>query len=71
MVVAVSMSNQSGTGLTDLKTKAEIKGDKIVINGTKRWCSGAGHSDGYGYARMSDAPAKGIGAVFVDIDTPG
>ena len=74
MVVAVSMSEpNAGTGLTDLKTKADIKGDKIVINGTKRWCSGAGHSDGYVvYARMSDAPAaKGIGAVFVDIDTPG
>ena len=74
MVVAVSMSEpNAGTGLTDLKTKAEIKGDKIVINGTKRWCAGAGHSDGYVvYARMSDAPAaKGIGAVFVDIDTPG
>ena len=74
MVVDVSMSEpNAGTGLTDLKTKAEIKGDKIVINGTKRWCSGAGHSDGYVvYARMSDAPAaKGIGAVFVDIDTPG
>jgi butyryl-CoA dehydrogenase len=64
MVVAVSMSEpDAGTGLTDLKTKAEIKGDKIVINGNKRWCSGAGHSDGYVvYARMSDAPAaKGIG----------
>ena len=74
MVVAVSMSEpNAGTGLTDLTTKAEIKGDKILINGTKRWCSGAGHSDGYVvYARMSDAPAaKGIGAVFVDIDTPG
>ena len=74
MVVAVSMSEpNAGTGLTDLTTKAEIKGDKIVINGNKRWCSGAGHSDGYVvYARMSDAPAaKGIGAVFVDIDTPG
>ena len=74
MVVAVSMSEpNAGTGLTDLTTKAEIKGDKIVINGTKRWCSGAGHSDGYVvYARMSDAPAaKGIGAVFVDIGTPG
>ena len=73
-VVAVSMSEPgAGTGLTDLKTKAEIKGDKIVINGNKRWCSGAGHSDGYVvYAKMSDAPAaKGIGAVFVDLDTPG
>ena len=69
-VVAVSMSEPgAGTALSDLKTKAEIKGDRIVINGTKRWCSGAGHSDGYVvYARMSDAPAaKGIGAVYVEL----
>ena len=73
-VVAVSMSEPgAGTALSDLKTKAEIKGDKIVINGTKRWCSGAGHSDGYVvYARMSDAPAaKGIGAVYVELERDG
>ena len=43
MIVAVSMSEpQAGTALTDLKTNGVIKGDKVIINGTKRWCSGAG-----------------------------
>jgi butyryl-CoA dehydrogenase len=74
IVVAVSMSEPgAGTALTDLRTRAEAKGDRIVINGTKRWCSGGGHSDGYVvYCRMSGDPgAKGIGAVYVEKDTPG
>ncbi len=74
MVVAVAMSEpDAGSALTDLKTKAEIRGDKIIVNGRKRWCSGGGHSDAYVvYARMSDAPgAKGIGAVLVENGMPG
>ncbi len=73
-LVAISMSEpQAGTALTDLKTRAEVKGDTVVINGTKRWCSGGGHADGYVvYCRMSDDPgARGIGAVYVEKDTPG
>ena len=69
MIVAVAMSEpHAGTALTDLATKAEVKADKIVINGQKRWCSGAGHSNGYVvYCRLSDEPgAKGIGAVLVE-----
>ncbi len=74
IVVAVSMSEpEAGTALTDLRTRAEIKSDRIVINGAKRWCSGGGHSDGYVvYCRMSDDPgAKAIGAVYVEKETPG
>lgn len=74
MVVAVSMSEpQAGSALTDLTTRAEIRSDRVVINGTKRWCSGGGHADAYVvYCRMSDAPgAKGIGAVLVEKDAPG
>jgi butyryl-CoA dehydrogenase len=73
-IVAVSMSEpQAGSALTDLTTRAERRGDSVVINGTKRWCSGGGHADGYVvYCRMSDDPgAKGIGAVYVDKDTRG
>ncbi len=48
MIVAVAMSEaNAGTALTDLTTKAETVGDEIVINGNKRWCSGAGHSGAY------------------------
>ena len=74
MVVAVSMSEpQAGTALTDLKTTARQNGDTIILNGNKRWCSGAGHADAYVvYCRMSDAPgAKGIGAVLVEKDIDG
>jgi butyryl-CoA dehydrogenase len=74
MMVAVAMSEpDAGTALTDLRTRAEVRGDRIVLNGTKRWCSGGGHSDAYlVYCRLSETPgAKGIGAVYVEGDTPG
>src|SRR3546814_2176102 len=74
MVVAVSMSEpDAGSALTDLKTKGEVKDDKLVINGTKRWCSGGGHADAYVvYCRLSNDPgAKAIGAVLVENDAPG
>jgi len=74
MIVAVSMSEpDAGSALTDLKTRGELRGDTLVINGTKRWCSGGGHADAYVvYCRLSDAPgAKGIGAVLVEKDAPG
>jgi butyryl-CoA dehydrogenase len=74
IVVAVSMSEpDAGSALTDLRTTGKIEGDRIILNGTKRWCSGGGHADGYlVYCRLSDQPgAKGIGAVYVESDTPG
>ncbi|MFP6582126.1 MAG: acyl-CoA dehydrogenase family protein [Candidatus Hydrogenedentota bacterium] len=74
MIVAVAMSEpEAGTALTDLKTVGKHEGDTVTLNGTKRWCSGGGHSDGYViYCRMSDKPgAKGIGAVYVDRGTDG
>ncbi len=74
MIVAVAMSEpEAGSALTDLRTRGRIDGDTIILNGTKRWCSGGGHSDAYVvYCRLSDDPgAKGIGAVLVDKDAPG
>ncbi len=74
MVVAVSMSEpDAGSALTDLKTRGVVKGDEVVINGTKRWCSGGGHADAYVvYCRLSDDPgAKGIGAVLVEKEREG
>jgi butyryl-CoA dehydrogenase len=74
MVVAVSMSEpEAGSALTDLKTRGVITGDTVVLNGTKRWCSGGGHADAYVvYCRLSDDPGpRGIGAVLVEKDRPG
>jgi butyryl-CoA dehydrogenase len=73
-LVAVSMSEpNAGSALTDLATRGEVRGEQVVLNGTKRWCSGGGHADGYVvYCRLSnDAGPKGIGAVYVERDTPG
>lgn len=73
-VVAIGMSEpDAGSALTDLRTSARVVGDKVILKGSKRWCSGGGHADGYlVYARMSDDPgAKGIGAVYVEKGTPG
>jgi butyryl-CoA dehydrogenase len=73
-MVAVSMSEpQAGSALTDLTTRGVINGDTVVLNGTKRWCSGGGHADGYVvYCRLSDDPGpKGIGAVYIEKDTAG
>lgn len=74
LIVAVAMSEpDAGSALTDLKTRGRIDGDEIVLSGQKRWSSGAGHSGGYVvYCRLSDAlGAAGIGAVYVEKDTPG
>ncbi len=74
IVVAVAMSEpEAGSALTDLKTRARVRGDRIVLNGQKRWCTGGGHADGYVvYCRLADQPgAKGIGAVYVEKDRPG
>jgi butyryl-CoA dehydrogenase len=72
--VAVSMSEpHAGSALTDLTTRGEVRGHKVILNGTKRWCSGGGHADGYVvYCRLSeDEGARGIGAVYVERDTKG
>jgi butyryl-CoA dehydrogenase len=68
-VVAIAMSEpQAGSALTDLKTRATVDNDEVVISGTKRWCSGGNHADGYlVYCRFNDEPgAKSIGAVYVE-----
>ena len=74
MMVSVSMSEpEVGTAMTELKTRGVVKGDRIVINGVKRWCSGAGHAQGYVlYCRLADKPgAAGVGAVYLEKGTPG
>ncbi|MFT5351259.1 MAG: alkylation response protein AidB-like acyl-CoA dehydrogenase [Planctomycetota bacterium] len=74
MLVAVAMSEpHAGSALTDLTTRGVIENGVVTINGTKRWCSGGGHADGYVvYCRLSDEPgAKSIGAVLVEKGAEG
>lgn len=74
LTMAVSISEpEAGSAATDLVTRARRDGDSYVINGLKRWCTGAGNSELYlVYVRLNDAPgAKGIGAIVVEADRTG
>lgn len=74
MVVAVAMSEpDAGSALTDLKTQLSRTDGRLLLNGNKRWSSGAGHSEAYVvYSRMDDGPgAKSIGAVVVEKGAAG
>ena len=46
-----------GSDLASVTTRAERRGDKVVINGNKRWCSGAEIAD-YIYALVRSGPAE-------------
>jgi alkylation response protein AidB-like acyl-CoA dehydrogenase len=74
VTMAVSISEpEAGSAATDLTTTARSEGDVYVLQGVKRWCSGAGHAEQYlVYVKLDEAPgSKGIGAIVVDRDTPG
>jgi butyryl-CoA dehydrogenase len=72
--IAVAISEpDAGSAATDARLRARVDGSDVIINGDKRWCSGAGHAEQYlVYCRFGDdRGASGIGAVLVDKDTPG
>ena len=64
---------EAGSGMTDLSTTAIEDGDHLVVNGQKRYITGAGDSHYLvTFCRLGDAPgAKGIGAVLVEYDREG
>jgi butyryl-CoA dehydrogenase len=72
MGVAIS-EPEAGSAATDLATSARLDGGEYVVNGVKRWCSGAGHAEQYlVYCRLGDdRGAAGIGALVVDRDATG
>ena len=42
MMFALGLSEPNvGGDLASVETRAEIRGDKVIINGAKRWCTGA------------------------------
>ena len=62
-----------GSALTDLETVANLDGDHYVLNGSKRFITGAVEDDYYTtFVRFDNIPGpKGIGCIVVEKDTPG
>ena len=64
----------SGTDLASLRTRAVLDGDEWVVDGSKVYTSGAGHSDAVWLAVRTDPEApkhKGISILVVPTDAPG
>jgi alkylation response protein AidB-like acyl-CoA dehydrogenase len=72
--IALAISEpDAGSAATDVDTVAQIDGNDLVVNGGKRWCSGAGQAEQYlVYVRLGpESGAQGLGAVIIDLGTPG
>jgi alkylation response protein AidB-like acyl-CoA dehydrogenase len=64
----------AGSDLAGLKTRAEKKDGKWILNGQKTWSSGAHYADGSFLLARTDPeapPHKGIGFFLVDMHQPG
>jgi 3-oxocholest-4-en-26-oyl-CoA dehydrogenase alpha subunit len=65
---------EAGTDLASLKTRAELAGDHWVINGSKVFTSGAGHSDFIWLACRTDPAAprrRGLSILIVPTSSNG
>jgi pimeloyl-CoA dehydrogenase large subunit len=64
----------SGSDLASLRTKAERKGDKYIVNGQKIWTTLAQYADWIFCLVRTDPTAKqqeGISFLLIDMKTPG
>tara|TARA_B100000700_G_scaffold328095_1_gene444750 strand:- start:3652 stop:4842 length:1191 start_codon:yes stop_codon:yes gene_type:complete len=64
----------SGSDLASLQTKAEVKGDKYLVNGTKTWTTMAQHADWIFClvrTETTDIKQEGISFLLIDMKTPG
>ena len=58
----------AGSDTFNLSTKAELKGDKWILNGNKVWITNAGIADVFSVFARTE---KGISGFVVDANTPG
>jgi acyl-CoA dehydrogenase len=64
----------AGSDLASLSTRAVLRGDRYVVNGSKIWTSGAQYADWMFCLVRTDAEAKaqeGISFLLIDMKSPG
>jgi alkylation response protein AidB-like acyl-CoA dehydrogenase len=64
----------AGSDLASLATRAVLRGDRYVVNGSKIWTSGAQYADWMFCLVRTDSEAKaqeGISFLLIDMKTPG
>ncbi|HMZ58822.1 MAG TPA: acyl-CoA dehydrogenase family protein, partial [Leptospiraceae bacterium] len=63
----------AGSDVPGMTTRAEKKGDKYVLNGTKQWITGAGDAGAYTVFAYTDRGrgTRGVSCFFVPRNTPG
>ena len=64
----------SGSDLASLQTKAELKGDKYIINGTKTWTTLAQHADWIFClvrTETTDIKQEGISFLLINMESEG
>ncbi|OXB38232.1 acyl-CoA dehydrogenase [Cryptococcus neoformans] len=64
----------AGSDVAGIKTKAEKKGNKWVLNGSKMWITNAGHANWFFVLAITDpkaSPSRGMTGFIVDADTEG
>ena len=74
VILAVCMTEpHAGTDVANYRTNADIKGDKIVLNGVKTLISRVDEAQAFVvFSRINKQPGReGIGCVIIERDTPG
>jgi alkylation response protein AidB-like acyl-CoA dehydrogenase len=63
-----------GGDLASVRTRGRVEGDQIIVNGAKRWCTGADFAD-YIYCLINTAPdapkREGLTFVLIPAGAPG
>jgi alkylation response protein AidB-like acyl-CoA dehydrogenase len=74
IILGIAMTEpHAGTDVSNYKVNTEIKGDKVVLNGTKTLISRADEAHCYiVFTRVNEVPgAEGIGCLLLETDRPG